>query len=66
MTATPYPPRDWLWCRTCDGSGLGTLEEPICPTCDGAGKVPDSRSELEKAIDSARGGPAPIPLRGFA
>lgn len=37
-------------------------EQDTCPTCRGEGQI----SELQAAVYKARGGPAPIPLRGYA
>lgn len=37
-------------------------KQAICSTCEGKGTI----SEIEMAIYTARGGPAPIKFRGYA
>lgn len=37
-------------------------QEETCPICEGEGELP----ELRLAIYKARGGPPPVPLRGYA
>lgn len=36
-------------CKACDGTGLFTIEQPVCPRCDGAGTIPRRQVHAARA-----------------